>query len=237
MILLPAVSYMEDIIDTALILRCMKDTLDAAHRDCDLPIGKQENEKVLYPYFNIRLLEEVRNLIPIARVRRIGSGTLSKEGKEEVDCLLVFESGYKVGIEIKGPTTLNTLLSGTAKSESKSRKLEDLRSCLKEIYNEGSGKGKQVIELDSKIGDIIKLSELVRNQICKGYSIGLLKNVAKESCIYAKKYGSKLEKMLERIKDYVEAEVNFPPVCQYLEDLRILISVVEIKRKPKAVLY
>lgn len=60
----------------------------------------QGNEKVIYPFFNIEIL----NILKGELLTGIGTGQVGINRKEEIDCLLVYKNNERIGIEIKGGT-------------------------------------------------------------------------------------------------------------------------------------
>jgi hypothetical protein len=172
----------------------------------------------------------------------------AKEIRSEIDCLLILEDDYRIGIEIKGPTTKSNLLcnAGAAKELTKCnvRFTEDvngLKNCLKKEYSKCLGKEIDKtadVTSESMIGDIIKILNLINEgyRLNKGYCIGLLK-YTKKNQNQKKAYKDKLGNMVRCIRSYACKEgfsLSFveskdtKDIC--VESLRFLISVVEVDK-------
>lgn len=222
-------------VKTNLIKLCMENTLrmPARYKSLIEISASRGVEEIFYPYFNMELSRSLAIQGVTDEIEGIGSGRPCLEVKNQIDCLIILKNGCVIAIELKGPSRKGPLLSGAesqkgslSSSNTKFTKdVKGLRKCLEKEYG-------GAVYYDSKIGDIIKILNLIKGKsICRGYSIGLLKYTKRSQC-QKQLYRDKLEAMTSCIRPYAVKENLTIDDIEYkdIEDLNVLMSIVEVRR-------
>jgi hypothetical protein len=174
-------------------------------------------EEVLYPYFNVEVLKQ----LDLGDIAGFGYGRSNSASKQKVDCLIITKSNKRIAVELKGPSQAAYLLTGAVgKYED-----PDFERCLKTVYND-AGKN-AAVHPDSHIGDIFKLSNMIKKGYLDcGYCIGILK-FTKSSMREKDEYFDKLDKMIGCFKD--NGKIHFDLSKIDINEIFIFMSVIEVR--------